>query len=176
MRSNRQTWNRTMLVGVMSDSHGDGEITAQAVALLKSRGCEALFHCGDVCSTSVLDALAGERAWFVWGNCDHAFMEWRPYVQSIGLAWPEAPVRVELAGRTILVAHGHERGFDEYSRRRGVDFLFFGHTHRYEQFRDGSVVCVNPGALHRARVKTVAVVNLETAGVLFLTPDGRLIS
>lgn len=165
-----------MLVGVMSDSHGDGDTTAHALALLKARGCQAFFHCGDVCSTSVLEALAGEQAWFVWGNCDHASAEWRPFVQSIGLRWPDSPLRVELADRSILVAHGHERGFDQFSRRSGVDYLFFGHTHRYEQFRDGKVVCVNPGALYRARVKTVALVNLATADVVFLTLDGRLIS
>ena len=75
-----------------------------------------------------------------------------------------------------MVAHGHERGFDRLAAMSGADYLLFGHTHRYEQFRDGPVRCINPGALHRARIKTVALLDLATDSVVFLTLDGRLIS
>jgi len=59
-----------MIVGIMSDSHGDANATARAVSVLESHGAQVLFHCGDICAMSVLDELAGRKAHFVWGNCD----------------------------------------------------------------------------------------------------------
>jgi hypothetical protein len=163
-----------MIVGILSDSHGDAAATEQAVALLESRGAAALFHCGDVCGTSVLDALAGRRAWFVWGNCDDASASMRAYVQALGLEWPRPPVRVTLEGRRIALCHGHEKFFPSLLAARDLDYVFFGHTHAYED-RGGRPRAVNPGALFRARVKTAAVLDLATDALTFLTLEGRAI-
>jgi hypothetical protein len=164
-----------MIVGILSDSHGDAAMTRQAVDLLRERGAQALFHCGDICGESVLDALVGHQAWFVWGNCDVPDASMRGYVESIGLPWPSVPVRVELDGRRIAMLHGHEREFDRVARSGDVDYLLFGHTHVFEDRRMDRVRLINPGALHRARVKTVATLNLRTDALTFLTVEGDVI-
>src|SRR5262245_59508879 len=132
-----------MLVGILSDSHGDAEATGRAVSLLESRGAEALFHCGDICGERVLDELAGRRAWFVWGNCDDPTPGLRRYVESLGLIWPQAPVRVEMDGKRIGLYHGHERGFADALQDRSLDYVFSGHTHRRADSRDGGPRAIN---------------------------------
>ena len=47
------------------------------------------------------------------------------------------------------------------------DYLFQGHSHIREDRTVGRVRIVNPGALHRARPKTVALVDTE-GGVEFI--------
>lgn len=164
-----------MVLGVLSDSHGDAAATARAVAVLESRGAEALIHCGDVGSLGVLDQLAGRPAWFVFGNCDTPDASWRDYVRTLGLAWPEAPVRLELDGRRIAVVHGHERVFRALLSDPDLDYLFYGHTHVYRDQRSGRLRAINPGALHRARTRTVARLDLATDELTFLTLDGHML-
>jgi uncharacterized protein len=150
-----------MLIGILSDSHGDAAATAEAIRLLEARGAEHLVHCGDLCSEQVLDELAGHPCTFVWGNCDAPRPALRRYVERLGLAWPEPPVILELAGKRIAVFHGHERSFAAAAERDDLDYVLYGHTHKYADRRIGRVRFINPGALYRARVKTVALLNLK---------------
>lgn len=157
-----------MRVGILSDSHGDAEITARAVALLEARGAERLFHCGDLCGEQVLDELAGHACRFVWGNCDAPSPTLRRYVKDLGLSWPQMPVRFRLAGKHIALYHGHESGFDAISPKTGLDYCFHGHTHRYADYREHGCRFINPGALHRAPIHTVAILDLTTGECTFL--------
>ncbi|MCK6456260.1 MAG: metallophosphoesterase family protein [Phycisphaerae bacterium] len=160
----------------MSDSHGDAATTAKAIALLEGRGACAFFHCGDVCDDRVLDLLAGRNAYFVWGNCDHPGAATRRYVRSLGLPWPEVPVRVELAGREIRMFHGHEREFRTALDGESPRYIFHGHTHVYGERRVGAVRIINPGALHRAITKTVALLDLARDELVFLDLHGRAVT
>lgn len=157
-----------MLIGILSDSHGDAVATADAVRLLEKRGAVHLVHCGDVCGEQVLDELAGHRCTFVWGNCDSPSPTIRKYVLALGLTWPEPPVILKLAGKRIAVFHGHERTFAAASDRDDLDYVLYGHTHKYADRRVGRVRFINPGALYRARIKTVALLNLKTDKLVFL--------
>ncbi len=150
-----------MLLGIMSDSHGDAEMTERAVALLESRGAAKLFHCGDLCGEAVLDALAGHDCTFVWGNCDEPGPLMRRYVHKLGLPWPDGPVRLELHRKQIALYHGHERGLRHAPTEDGLDYVFFGHTHQLADRRVGRCRLINPGALHRAAVHSVALLDLE---------------
>jgi hypothetical protein len=166
-----------MLLGILSDSHGRHERTARAVRILRGYGAEAFIHCGDIGTRLVLDALAGLNAWFVWGNNDVAddpFLN--QYVTALGLPLPpEPPLRVRLAGRSLAVLHGHEPDFarlvDALRAGRGdqvaelvddAQFVLYGHTHVAADEQVGTVRLINPGALHRARQYTVALLDLES--------------
>jgi len=166
-----------MLIGIMSDSHGDTEATQRAVSGMLTKGCQSMFHCGDVCGSGVLDVLAAAPSvHFVWGNCDHDAARWRPYLREVGLPWPEPPVQVAMSGKTLLLAHGHEPGFDRFPRRTGVDYLLSGHTHVREDRREGAVRCINPGALYRASIKSFATLDLENDLLTFYRLDGTPLS
>ncbi|MFQ5430513.1 MAG: metallophosphoesterase family protein [Phycisphaerae bacterium] len=156
-----------MRVGIMSDSHGDAAATTAAVSLLESLGAKRLFHCGDICGEAVLDALAGHACTFVWGNCDDPAPAMRRYVARLDLTWPELPVRVELSGKRIAVYHGHERGFSEAETEPKLDYLFYGHTHCCDDHRRNGCRLINPGALYRAAVHTVALLDLNTDDLAF---------
>jgi putative phosphoesterase len=157
-----------MLVGIMSDSHGDARATARAVSLLESRGAERLFHCGDICGEQVLDELAGHHCVFVWGNCDRPAATARRYVEHLGLAWPAHPQHATISGKRIGVYHGHERDFGAAASEHALDYLFYGHTHAYSDQMENGCRLINPGALYRARIRTVALLDLETNRLVFL--------
>ncbi len=160
-----------MLIGILSDSHGDAAATASAVRLLEERGAEHLVHCGDLCGEGVLDELAGHRCTFVWGNCDSPGPTMKRYVQTLGLTWPEQPVLLKLAGKRIAVYHGHERSFASAAEQDAVDYVLYGHTHKYADRRVGRVRFINPGALYRARIKTMALLNLKNDTLKFFRLD-----
>lgn len=160
-----------MLVGIMSDSHGDARATADAVKLLTARGARKLFHCGDICSTHVLDELAGRDVTFVWGNCDDPTPTLRRYVQDLGLTLPSPPVIVAPAGKKIGVYHGHEPDFRNAAFAQDLDYIFYGHTHRYADTTENGCRLVNPGALYRARIHTVALLELASDKLTFLSID-----
>lgn len=159
-----------MLVGILSDSHGDVLATRDAIALLEKQGATKLFHCGDLCSDSVLAELTGHDCTFVWGNCDDPTPTTRKFVQKLGLKWPEMPTRVEVAHKRIGLYHGHEVEFSS-AAGAGLDYVFYGHTHRYNCWRENGTCFINPGALYRASVHTVALLDLATGMVKFLRLD-----
>jgi predicted phosphodiesterase len=59
-------------------------------------------------------------------------------------------------------------------RRLGAlepDYLLFGHSHRPTDERRGPTRRINPGALHRAKVRTVAVLDMARDSLHWLTVD-----
>lgn len=167
-----------MILGILSDTHGQWRRTADAVRLLDRLGAEALIHCGDVGSADVLAELAGRRAWVVAGNTD---VPDAPYFG--GPDWPgitlgEGPLRVEADGRRLVVFHGHETAFESLWRDlienraqpedfAGSEYVLHGHTHVPAALRLGAVRVINPGALHRAPRYTVATLDLAADRVRF---------
>ena len=156
-----------MLIGIMSDSHGNAAMVKRAFALFDSLGVRAFFHCGDVGGQSVLDEFVGRPIWFVWGNTDWAAPGTNTFLSTTGLPVPQVPTRVTLAGKSIAMCHGHERIFVKLSRRPDADYLFSGHTHVPSDTRVGECRLINPGALHRACPPTVAALDLARDDLQF---------
>lgn len=157
-----------MLVGILSDSHGHFRRVASAVALFERHGAGHIIHCGDVGGTSVFDEFIGRPFTFVWGNTDQAERGLLAYLESTGIAVPEAvPTRIELDGKRFAVFHGHERAFGADPTRLGVDYILHGHTHAQRDERIGPVRIINPGALVRARAHTVATLDTATDELIF---------
>jgi putative phosphoesterase len=179
-----------MILGVLSDSHGRARRVRRAVARLRDAGAAAFIHCGDVGGEDVLDELAGLRAWLVWGNTDAPGASLVQYARSLGVTVADAPpLRVELEGRLILVFHGHEVSYARCmqcleapamdDRRPAtlvqafgpVDYVMHGHTHVARDERFGSVRVINPGALTRARPRSVAALDLTRDTLTTLVVD-----
>jgi len=172
-----------MILGILSDSHGQHERTARAIRLLQQCGAEAFVHCGDIGGEQVLDQLAGLRVRFVWGNTDVVDASIVRYARSLGLTPPEGtPLRIESASRIIEVFHGHEPEFARLTRRLTRDassatpassprYVLYGHTHYAADARFGAVRVINPGALHRARAYTVATLELTGDTLRFWQVD-----
>ncbi len=75
---------------------------------------------------------------------------------------------IELAGRRIAVTHGHALSVWRDFVASRPDFLLYGHSHVAEDAWDEGVRRINPGALHRARSYTVAVLDLGSNDLEFL--------
>src|SRR5678815_1501055 len=142
---------------------------AAGVALLREAGAEFFVHCGDVGSERVLDHLAGLPSAFVFGNTDWDRAALARYAESIGVACHGALADLELGGKKVAVTHG-----DDFRLKQRIlsdkrhDYLLQGHTHVRADERVGTMRLINPGALHRAKEKTVAVLDTATDTVRFL--------
>lgn len=158
-----------MILGILSDTHDRVEAMAAAMDLLRRHGAEFFVHCGDVGSERVLDHLAGVRGAFVFGNTDWDRPALSRYAAQIGVACHGDLADLELGGKKIAVTHG-----DDFKLKQRVlseqrhDYLLQGHTHVRADQRVGRTRVINPGALHRAKEKTVATLDTVTDKLTFL--------
>lgn len=158
-----------VILGILSDTHGKADAARAAVKLLVNNGAEFLIHCGDVGSEAVLDQLAGHPSVFVFGNNDWDRPQLSRYASAIGVTCGDDEKRLTLDGKQIIVTHGDDpRIMRRAMNDPTLDYLFVGHTHQTMDIREGNVRIINPGALYRASVKTVAVLNLATGDLQFL--------
>lgn len=157
-----------MLIGICSDTHGRTSTLRQALAVFDAAGVERLVHCGDVGGMDVFDLLAGRPVWFVWGNTDVPNAGIYAYLETVGLPVPpRPPLLLDWAGKRLAVFHGHEAAFERPDGLGRLDYVLHGHTHLRRDDRLGPVRIINPGALHRARVKTVATLDLTSDTLAF---------
>ena len=158
-----------VILGILSDTHDRVDAMAAAVELLRRHRAEFFIHCGDVGSERVLDHLAGVPGAFVFGNTDWDRAPLSRYARQIGVACHDDLADLELGGKKIAVTHG-----DDFKLKQRLlaeqrhDYLFQGHTHVRADQRVGRTRVINPGALHRAKEKTVATLDTATDKLVFL--------
>jgi uncharacterized protein len=156
-----------VLIGILSDTHGCVAITRNAVSQLLARGASHLIHCGDIDTEPILDELVGHSASFVFGNNDFDRPAMRRYGESIGLTCLGSYGVIELAGKKIAVTHGDDHRLlsrlTSRANEPGYDYLFTGHTHvRHDNHLPNGIRWINPGALYRAPIKTVALLDVSS--------------
>lgn len=172
-------------IGLLSDSHGRAAITGQAVALLLEHGAKALIHLGDVETPEVIDALvasmplgAGEaeaqvEAHLVFGNVDVQVAALGRYATDLGVVVDHPVGRLSVDGGELVFCHGHQQRPMREAVERGARYLCHGHTHEARDAREGDTRIINPGALHRARRHTVALLCTESDVLTFYSvPSG----
>ena len=163
-----------MQIGILSDSHDHADAMQLAVKTLLANGAEYLIHCGDVGAPEMLDHLAGTPAAFVWGNNDFDRAEMTRYAERLDITCMGNTGELELGGKLFFVLHGD----DDRAKQRALseqrfDYLLQGHTHVPADQRVGKTRCINPGALFRARQKTVALLNTETEVLRHMSLEPR---
>ena len=159
-----------MIVGILSDTHDRVDAMAAGMALLRQGGATFFIHCGDVGSERVLDHLAGTRAAFVFGNTDWDRAPLARYARHLDLACHPSLAELELGGKRFAVTHGDDA---KLVRRlldgQRHDDLLHGHTHARADSRVGKIRVINPGALHRVKEKTVALLDTDADKLTVLT-------
>src|SRR5262249_31614106 len=124
---------------------------------------ERVLHCGDIDDKETVRLFAPLPTDFVFGNCDSDLAGMKRTMDQIGATLHEHFGNLEIEGRTIAWLHGDDAGlFRDVDRSGHFDFLFYGHTHVAEEHRTGPTRVINPGALHRARVKSFVVLDLPS--------------
>jgi hypothetical protein len=156
--------NPLMKIGVLSDTHGDRLMTLRAVSLFESFRVERVIHCGDVGGAPIVALLADWPTHFVAGNMDPVD-ELRHTVEEAGQTFHGPIARLEWEGRRIAALHGDDHRAMHDLTREGVDLICSGHTHVADHRRADGVVMLNPGAIHRTRQPSIAIVELPSLGV-----------
>ncbi|HMO64224.1 MAG TPA: YfcE family phosphodiesterase [Verrucomicrobiota bacterium] len=151
-----------MRIGVVSDTHSNVSTAQDAVRMLESLDVERVLHCGDIGSAAVVALFARWPSEFVFGNCDTTNRdELTAAIEALGHVCHGEFGALELAGRRIALLHSHDgRRFQNALASGEWDLVCYGHTHVAAVDRHGETLALNPGALHRARQYSVAVVEL----------------
>ncbi|MDB5392056.1 MAG: phosphodiesterase [Planctomycetaceae bacterium] len=159
-----------MQVGILADSHDQLERTQRAIGLLQASGAQALIHCGDLATPEIVKACSVLPFYFVFGNHDADSV---PYLlqaaEESGATCLKWGGIVELAGKRIGVAHGHLTSDLKRVLSATPDYLLTGHSHFSVDSLEDGVRRINPGALYRASIFTVALLDVVTGQLQFLT-------
>ena len=147
-----------MKILIVSDTHRNEDNLISV--LEREENLDLLIHCGDVEGAEYeIEHYAGCRTGFVAGNND--FFSGLP-----------REVVLELEEYKVWVTHGHNyyvNANPEYIRKearaRGMDMVFYGHTHRPVIDKTDDLLVVNPGSLtyprQDGRQATCAVLEIE---------------
>ena len=150
-------WNdRTMKkkIGIISDTHD--LLRPEVVSALQ--GCDAIFHCGDICREDILDTLTRiAPIWAVRGNNDFGWAERL-----------KTTLKFELFGLRFAMAH---RSRDLPGDLDRYDVLLYGHTHQYAadwaEKNGHRTLLLNPGSCGPKRFispVTMAMLELDDSG------------
>lgn len=157
-----------MKIGILSDTHGDPRRTQAALDLLLAQGVQAVCHCGDIGSESVLNTMAAAclprevPVYAVLGNVDVYQSDISAFPNGVGITLCGRTAELEWCGRKVLVIHGDDpHPFFDLVRSQRFDYCLTGHTHLADDFVQGRTRVINPGAVYRARTPSVAVLDLE---------------
>lgn len=138
--------------------------------LLRSKGVDALVHCGDLAVPEVVVECAVLPFYFVFGNHDADMM---PALKAAAdecgancLGWAG---EFTASQKRIGVTHGH-LSFDlRPLLATEPDYVLSGHFHMARDWYEGRTRRINPGALFRAGEFSVALLDVESDEVQFLT-------
>jgi uncharacterized protein len=164
-----------MRLGLISDTHGHLPFTRQGIQLLRAAGAQTVLHAGDIGSEAVLHelmehfGLVGVPVYAVLGNVDlheETLLRLPSYggVQ-VRRYWPD----LEFDGLRVAMAHGDDALLlRRISDDPAVEVVVTGHTHVAEDRRGQRPRVINPGAVYRTSVPSVALLDTATGALTFL--------
>jgi uncharacterized protein len=122
----------TMIIGVISDTHG--LLRPEAIDALQ--GSDYIIHAGDVGDPAILDTLAQiAPVTAIRGNVDHG--EWAAKLPTTNV--------LEVGGASIYVLH-NLLDLDLKPEAAGFAAVVSGHTHKPKQEDRNGVLYLNPGS------------------------------
>ena len=134
-------------IGVLSDTHG--KLREEVVEIL--RGCDVILHAGDINTPKVMGSLKEiAPLYIVRGNADK---EWAEGMSE--------SLSEEICGLRVFMVHNNKHMPKEMGQ---YDLAVYGHSHKYEERREGNCLFLNPGSCGPRRFSqpvTMAVVEVE---------------
>jgi hypothetical protein len=151
-----------MKIGIVSDTHGNVTNARAAADLLRSFEIELVIHCGDVGSVDVIGCFADWPTHFVFGNVDDPTVL-ADEIHAAGQTCHDRFGSISPADVSIAFLHGDDLArLDEAITSGRWKIVCHGHTHVARELLVGDTLVLNPGALHRAATKTIAIVDLPS--------------
>ncbi len=159
-----------MLIGLVSDTHGDRLRTRAAIFMLDSLGVEAVLHCGDIGSPTIIEMFAAWPTHFVFGNCDGDRDLLRQTIARAKQFCHEPFGSITIESVRIAFTHGDDgRLLEQLIAGEDWDIVCHGHTHVTREEHRGKTLVLNPGAVHRANPHSIATIQLPERTVNFVT-------
>ncbi len=161
-----------MLLGVVSDTHGNLPNTARAVRMLDSLNVAEVIHCGDIGSSEIVAMFAAWPTHFVFGNVDYDREGLKNEIERAGQTCCGVLGTIGREDREIAFLHGDDsRRLSETIGGGRFALVCHGHTHISRVERVGETVVLNPGAVFRARPHSIAVVELPALQATIISLD-----
>jgi len=140
-----------MKIGILSDTHG----LLRPEVLEALSGCKAILHGGDINRQEIIDELEKiAPVYVVRGNNDKDWAEHIPMFLDF-----------ELEGCRVYMTHKKK---DLPEDLRNYDLVIVGHSHKYEEGRQGKTVMLNPGSCGPRRFNlaiTMATAEIAESGI-----------
>lgn len=144
-------------IGVLSDTHG--KLREEVLEILQ--GCDVILHAGDCNTPQVLERLREiAPLYVVRGNADKEWAEELPQTLS-----------EEICGLRFFMVHNKKEIPADIT---GYDLVVYGHSHKYEERREGNCLYLNPGSCGPRRFSqpvTMAVVETEAGNIRVFRKD-----
>ena len=134
------------MIAIISDTHG--LLRPEVIEALQ--GCDVILHGGDINRQDIIDQLEEiAPVYVVRGNNDK---DWADHIPMC--------LDFELAGLSIYMTHKKKDLPEDLSN---YDLVVFGHSHKYEESRQGKTILLNPGScgprrFHQAITMATAVI------------------
>jgi len=166
----KSTYLSIMKIGIISDSHDHIENLKTMVGMLKQKGVDTLFHCGDFCAPFMMAELDkfGVPVHAVFGNTDDRYMTPAAAAKTKNVKFYGDMGELVLAEKKIAFTHFPEFAFGLASTGK-YDLVFHGHTHKTRDDKVGNCRLINPGEIMgRTGMPTCALYDTETDNLEFL--------
>lgn len=162
-----------MLLGVMSDTHGNAVRAQAALRMIESLGARTVLHCGDIGSLEIPKLFDGFTAHFVAGNVDGHHEMYAREIESLGHHWHGFFGDLTFDDKRVALLHGDDTKRLQQTIASGLyDLVCHGHTHVADIRQTGEKTTVlNPGALYRTSRYSCAVVDFDPFAVHLLPID-----
>lgn len=135
-------------IGIISDTHG--LLRAEVLAHLEE--CDVILHGGDINKPEILEALKQiAPLYVVRGNNDKG--EWAEELPDF--------LKFELKGKMFYMTHQKK---DIPKELEGIDFVIYGHSHKYSCVKEKEIIYLNPGSCGKRRFAlpiNMAVIELK---------------
>lgn len=162
-----------MLIGVISDSHGEIEKIKKVLGIFEKMGVKMIIHAGDLDRAGHLE-LFKELALpikMVIGNIDEEPERYLEKSKSLGLDFEmNTFLNIKVDNCRIFVFHGNVLGplelvLDKFIDSKLYDVVVYGHTHKKRNENKNGVLLLNPGSLQPIGLgikESVAVYDTDT--------------
>ncbi|MFZ0565937.1 MAG: metallophosphoesterase [Chlamydiales bacterium] len=149
-----------MKIGVLSDTHDQGDLIRKAVERFNDEEVDWVFHCGDWVSPFILYFFQNLKAPLrgVFGNNDGDKFRHLAFKNKWGvnLEYEERFLEIEIDSRRIAIFHGDYSGLvDALTSCGEYDAVFHGHTHQRVNKHIGKTLSLNPGSLMKETSPTI---------------------
>lgn len=161
-----------MKIGVLSDTHDQGELIRKAIQHFNRENVSWVFHCGDWISPFILYFFQALQAPLrgVFGNNDGDKFRHLVFKNKwkLDLEYEDRFLDMKIDNRRIAVFHGDYSGIVEALVTCGkYDVVFHGHTHQKINQHFDKTLSLNPGSLMQETSKdikgaSIAIYDTET--------------